>query len=57
MLLLDLMNPDELEESIALLRKKLFDHAAKYGFANDRTMEISRRLDLYMERYKDIKKS
>lgn len=55
MLLIDLMAPCELQESIELLRRDLFDYAAKKGFADETTMDMRRRLDLYIKRYQVIK--
>jgi hypothetical protein len=54
-LLIDLMSLNELEETIELLRAKLFDVASESGFSNDKTIQISQTLDLYLSRYKDLK--
>lgn len=54
MLLLDLMSPFELEDSIESLRSKLFKTAASKGFSDKRTMEIRKSLDLYISRYNEI---
>lgn len=56
MLLLELMSPSELEESIYLLRRKLFKIAAIQGLSDKRAIEISKRLDLYLQRYNALKK-
>lgn len=51
MLLLDLMSHQELEETIELLRIKLFETASNNGFTHQRTVAISQSLDLYLTRY------
>lgn len=56
MLLLDLMSFEELEEQINIIRKELFNIAAIKGFSDNRVMEISQRLDLYLQRYNELKK-
>ncbi|MDP4086012.1 MAG: aspartyl-phosphate phosphatase Spo0E family protein [Bacillota bacterium] len=55
MLLLDLMAPNELKETIELLRKQLFESASVSGYCSERTIEISQRLDLYLTRYSQFK--
>jgi hypothetical protein len=57
MLLLDLMSPFELEDAIELLRNKLFKTAATKGFSDKRTIEIRKSLDLYINRYNEVKKT
>jgi hypothetical protein len=54
MLLLDLMSRDELEETIELLRVKLFETASINGFSHKRTIAISQSLDLYLTRYNKL---
>jgi hypothetical protein len=54
MLLIDLMSKDELEETIELLRVKLFETASKNGFSHERTIAISQSLDLYLTRYNKL---
>ncbi|MDP4085828.1 MAG: aspartyl-phosphate phosphatase Spo0E family protein [Bacillota bacterium] len=56
MLLLELMAPNELKETIELLRKKLFESASSNGFYSERTIEISQRLDIYLTRYNQLTK-
>lgn len=56
LLLLDLMSLCELEESIELLRSKLFHLAEIKGFSDIRTIEISQTLDLYLHRYFELEK-
>jgi hypothetical protein len=48
------MSPNELEESIILLRRNLFDIASIKGFSNERSIEISKRIDLYLKRYSEL---
>jgi hypothetical protein len=55
LLLIDLMALHELEETIELLRFKLINSAAENGFSNNRTVQISQTLDLYLSRYKKLK--
>jgi hypothetical protein len=54
MLLIDLMSKDELEETIELLRMKLFENASIHGFTHERTIAISQSLDLYLTRYNKL---
>jgi hypothetical protein len=49
------MSLDELKESIEFLRKKLSTNATTKGFTDERTVEIKKRLDLYLERYRKLK--
>jgi hypothetical protein len=48
------MSPNELEESIILLRRNLFDIASIKGFSNERSIEICKRIDLYLKRYSEL---
>jgi hypothetical protein len=56
-LLLDTMSLYELQEAIDLLSKKLFEKASIKGFSDERTIEISRSLQLYQNRYYELKRS
>ena len=51
------MSFEELEEQINIIRKELFNIAAIKGFSDNRVMEISQRLDLYLQRYNELKKT
>jgi hypothetical protein len=55
LLLLDLMSFEELEETIELLRQKLFVTAFKYGYTHYKTISISQSLDLYLLRHEKYK--
>jgi hypothetical protein len=55
MLLLDLMSHQELEESIQLLKQKLFETASTRGFSDKRAGEIRQTLALYLSRYDKLK--
>lgn len=50
-LLLDLMAPHELKEAIEYLRMKLKESKVINGYNHKRTMEIKKRLDLYLTKY------
>jgi hypothetical protein len=54
-LLLDLMSLFELEETIQLLKQKLFETASTRGFSDKRASEIRQTLDLYLSRYDRLK--
>jgi hypothetical protein len=54
MLLLNLMSLDELEETIELLRVKLFETASIHGYSHERTVAVSQSLDLYLTRYNKV---
>jgi hypothetical protein len=54
-LLLELMSIEELEETIELLRNKLFETASIKGFTDKRTLEISQSFNLYLLRYNKLK--
>ncbi|WP_374120502.1 Spo0E family sporulation regulatory protein-aspartic acid phosphatase [Neobacillus sp. PS3-40] len=48
------MSIQELEETIELLRQKLFGTASSKGFSDERTIIISQSLDLYITRYNKL---
>lgn len=54
MLLLELMSPCELKESIQSLKRELFETAAIKGFVDKRTIEISQRINLYQTKYNEL---
>jgi hypothetical protein len=54
MLLLNLMSLDELEETIVILRKKMFETASTNGYSHERTVAVSQSLDLYLTRYNKL---
>jgi hypothetical protein len=56
MLLIDLMSEDELEESIKILRKRLFSIAEKDGFSSKKATELKKRLNLYLNKYESLEK-
>lgn len=54
MLLLELMSPSELKESIEKLKKDLFETVAVKGFFSKRAIEISQRVSLYQTKYNEL---